>query len=31
MHGRVHPRFWSQEDFENLIHDIAEMSPFAQF
>jgi hypothetical protein len=31
MHGRVHPRFWSKEDFENLIHDIAEMSPFAQF
>lgn len=31
MHGRVHPRFWRQEDFENLIHDIAEMSPFAQF
>ena len=31
MHGRVHPRFWSQEDFENLIHDIAEMSPFSQF
>ena len=31
MHGRVHPRFWSQEDFESLIHDIAEMSPFAQF
>lgn len=31
MHGRVHPRFWSQEDFENLIRDIAEMSPFAQF
>ena len=31
MHGRVHPRFWSQEDFELLIHDIAEMSPYAQF
>ncbi len=31
MHGRVHPRFWSQEDFEKLIHDIAEMSKYAQF
>lgn len=31
MHGHVHPRFWSKEDFESLIHDIAEMSPFAQF
>lgn len=31
MHGRVHPRFWNQEDFERLIHDIAEMSKYAQF
>lgn len=31
MHGRVHPRFWSQEAFEELIHDIAELSKYAQF
>lgn len=31
MHGRVHPRFWGQEAFEELIHDIAEMSKYAQF
>ena len=31
MHGRVHPRFWSQDAFEQLIHDIAEMSKFSQF
>ena len=31
MHGRVHPRFWTQEAFEQLIHDIAEMSKFSQF
>lgn len=31
MHGRVHPRFWSQESFEELIHDIAELSKYSQF
>ena len=31
MHGRAHPRFWTQEAFEQLIHDIAEMSKFSQF
>ena len=31
MHGRVHPRFWSKEDFEQLIHDIAELSKYSRF
>ena len=31
VHGHLHPRFWSQEAFEQLIHDIAELSPFAGF
>lgn len=31
LHGRLHPRFWSQENFEQLIHDIAEMSKFSRF
>lgn len=31
MHGRVHPRFWSKETFEQLIHDIAELSKFSKF
>ena len=31
VHGRVHPRFGSKENFENLIHDIAEMSVYARF
>lgn len=29
--GYMHPRFWTKESFENLIHFIAEISPFAQF
>lgn len=31
LHGHLHPRFWSKEDFEKLILDIAEMSQFAGF
>ena len=31
VHGHLHPRFWTKEDFEQLIHDIAELSPFAGF
>ena len=31
LHGHLHPRFWGKEDFENLIHDIAEMSQYAGF
>ena len=31
MHGRVHPRFWSQEVFEDLIRDIAELSKYSKF
>lgn len=30
-HGRVHPRFWSKELFEQLIHDIALLSKHSQF
>lgn len=28
VHGHLHPRFWTKESFEQLIHDIAELSPF---
>ena len=31
VHGHLHPRFWGKEEFEQLIHDIAELSPFAGF
>lgn len=31
LHGYLHPRFWSKEAFEQLIHDIAELSPFVGF
>ena len=31
VHGHVHPRFWSKEAFEDLIHEIAELSRFSQF
>lgn len=31
MHGRVHPRFWNQESFEDLLHDIAELSKYSRF
>lgn len=31
LHGYLHPRFWSKEAFEQLIHDIAELSPYAGF
>lgn len=31
VHGHLHPRFWTKEEFEQLIHDIAELSPFAGF
>ena len=30
-HGYMHPRFWSKESFEELIHDIARISKFASF
>ena len=30
-HGFMHPRFWSKESFEELIHDIAELSKYANF
>ena len=28
MHGRFHPRFWTKESFEQLIHDIAVLKIF---
>lgn len=31
IHGHLHPRFWSKEAFEQLIHDIAELSKFSRF
>lgn len=31
VHGHLHPRFWTKEAFELLIHDIAEMSEYAGF
>lgn len=31
VHGYMHPRFWSDESFEKLIHDIARFSKFAGF
>ncbi len=30
-HGYMHPRFWTQESFESLIHDIAIMSKYSRF
>ena len=31
MHGHIHPRFWYQDDFEELIHFIALLSKHSQF
>lgn len=31
MHGRIHPRFWTKESFEQLIHDIAVLSKYSRF
>lgn len=31
VHGHLHPRFWGKDEFEQLIHDIAKLSPFAGF
>lgn len=30
-HGYMHPIFWTQESFENLIHDIAQISKYSKF
>lgn len=30
-HGFMHPRFWTKESFEDLVHDIAELSKYANF
>ena len=30
-HGYMHPRNWSKESFEYLIHDIARISPFVRY
>ena len=31
MHGHIHPRFWYQDDFEELIHFIALLSKHSKF
>lgn len=31
MRGHVHPRFWSEESFKQLIHEIAELSKSSKF
>lgn len=31
LHGHLHPRFWYKEDFDNLIHNIAIISPYSKF
>lgn len=31
VHGYMHPRFWNQESFEQLLHDIALLSKYANF
>ncbi len=31
LHGHRSPRFWSKEDFENLLHEIALLSPYSKF
>lgn len=30
-HGYLHPRFWSKESFEKIIHDIARISQYTKF
>ena len=30
-HGYMHPRFWTQNSFEYLIHDIARLSKYSKF
>lgn len=30
-HGYMHPRFWTKESFEKLVHDIAQISKYAKF
>lgn len=30
-HGIMHPHLWTQENFENLIHDIARLSKYSRF
>lgn len=31
VHGYTHPRFWDEQSFQSLIHDIATLSRFARF
>lgn len=31
VHGYMHPRYWSKESFERLLHDVAYFSKFAGF
>lgn len=30
-HGVVHPRFWSEEDFQSVVSDIDDLSPYIRF
>lgn len=30
-HGYMHPRFWAQEYFENLIYDISQIFKYSKF
>ncbi|HBN83640.1 MAG TPA: hypothetical protein DDZ89_07320 [Clostridiales bacterium] len=31
VHGYMHPRFWDEDNFESLLHDIAKLSRFSNF
>ncbi len=31
VHGYMHPRYWTQESFENLINDICRLSQYGNF
>lgn len=31
LHGYMHPRFWTKESFEELVHDIASLSKYSGF
>lgn len=31
VHGYMHPRYWNEETFEQLVHDIAMLSKYSKF
>ena len=31
VHGYMHPRYWNDESFENLVYDLAKISQYAGF